>query len=254
MPTEWRLQGVALRNFAGCDIQPLSLREFLEYALSLPLPEGHPRLLGHHNLNSLALLRSDALVASFYRSCDACYVDGVPVLWLLWLAGFRTAGARRFSLMDELPTLLSLAQERKWRVFYLGGTPRTIYRARQWASQRWPELAIEWHHGYFDDDKRILAQINALQPDLLLVGMGMPQQEQWILRYRRGLRAGAILQAGGTIDYYTGEQAKPPRWLSRVGLGGLFRLLNNPGRLWQRYLLGPWCLLPALLKLRLAAK
>lgn len=71
-----------------------------------------------------------------------------------------------------------------------------------------------------------------------------------MLSHREALDVGALLQAGGTLDYYSGVQPRPPRWLSRIGLGGIYRLVRNPSRLWRRYLLSPWRLLKPTLRLR----
>ncbi|MFU8765307.1 MAG: WecB/TagA/CpsF family glycosyltransferase, partial [Haliea sp.] len=245
--------GPALRRFAGCALQPQSLQALLQEVLPqvAEMAKGQsPLLIGHHNLFSLHLQQRDPEVAAFYRQCERCYVDGVPVLWLLRAAGFDTRGAQRFSLMDCLPQLFDAAQAQGLRVFYLGSEDTAVQRARRWVAREWPGLAIAWQHGYCDDDAAVVAAINDFRPQLLLVGMGMPKQEQWILRHCGQLRAGAILQAGGTLDYYTGLQARPPAVFSRLGLGWLYRLLHNPGRLWRRYLLTPWTLLHPTLRLR----
>jgi N-acetylglucosaminyldiphosphoundecaprenol N-acetyl-beta-D-mannosaminyltransferase len=244
------LAGSALRNFAGCALQPLPLDAFLEAMLPKLADERQPLLVGCHNLFSLHLYHREPDMAAFYRQCDFCYVDGVPVLWLLLAARFDTRGAQRFSLMDCLPELFGAAQARGLRVFYLGSEETAIQRAQCWVANEWPELEIAWQHGYCGDDVEVVAAINAFRPQLLLVGMGMPRQEQWILRHRAQLRAGAIFQAGGTLDYYTGLQSRPPAKLSQLGLGWLYRLLHNPKRLWRRYLLTPWTLLRPTLRLR----
>lgn len=244
------LAGPALRRFAGCALQPQSLQELLQALLPRLAERATPLLIGHHNLFSLHLQQRDPEVAAFYRQCDSCYVDGVPVLWLLRAAGFDTREAQRFSFMDGLPELLDSAQAHGLRMFYLGSEDAAVQRAQRWVAEGWPQLEIAWQHGYCGDDAAVVAAINAFRPQLLLVGMGMPRQEQWILRNRDRLRAGAIFQAGGTLDYYTALQARPPAVLSRLGLGWLYRLLHDPRRLWRRYLLTPWSLLRPTLRLR----
>ncbi|MDO8862439.1 WecB/TagA/CpsF family glycosyltransferase [Haliea sp. E1-2-M8] len=244
------LAGPALRRFAGCALQPQSLQALLQKLLPRLTAGAAPLLVGHHNLYSLYLQQRDPEVAAFYRQCDSCYVDGVPVLWLLRAAGIDIRGAQRFSFMDCLPELLDFAQTGKLRVFYLGSEDAAIERAQGWVAKGWPQLEIAWQHGYSKDEAAVVAAINAFRPQLLLVGMGMPKQEQWILRHRAQLQAGAIFQAGGTLDYYTGLQAQPPAGLSRLGLAWLYRLLHDPKRLWRRYLLTPWALLRPTLRLR----
>ncbi|GAB3314515.1 WecB/TagA/CpsF family glycosyltransferase [Haliea atlantica] len=251
-----RLQGKAVRTFAGCGIQPETQAELLAQLLPR-LQAGERRLLvGHHNLHSLYLCQRDTRVHDFYRQCCRCYVDGVPVLWLLRGAGLDLRGASRFSFMDSLPALFDQAQSLGVRVFYLGSAPEVVARAERWVAREWPQLAAGFHHGYFDsrgeagDSRAVIDTINAFRPDLLLVGMGMPRQEAWVLAHRQALDAGAILQAGGTLDYYTGAQARPPERWSRLGFGWLYRLLHDPRRLWRRYLVTPWALLGPWWRLR----
>lgn len=242
--------GEALREFSGCDIQPLEFGLFMERMLDRLEARERPLLVGHHNLHSLYLVHRDADVRRFYSHCEACYIDGMGALWLLRAAGMKNPGARRFSLMDKLPSLLSMAQERDLRIFYLGSSEECIRRGQAWIGERWPQLSFRLHHGYLNASDNVLDSINAFGPDLLFVGMGMPRQERWIVEHLEALKAGIVLQAGGSLDYYTGLQVRPPETWSRIGLGWLHRLLNDPGRLWRRYLITPFGLLRPAARLR----
>lgn len=240
----------ALRAFAGCGFTSLTCTAFFD-RLADRLRSGERSLLiGHHNLHSLYMYRRHPEVARFYRQCDECYVDGKGVVWLLRAAGMDTRSIHRFSLMDCLPELLALAQAKGLRVFYLGSSRKAIQRAGDWVSERWPELEIGLHHGYVGDRADVVERISDFAPDLLFVGMGMPVQERWIMENRSALKVGAILQSGGTLDYYTGIQARPPQAWSRLGLAWLYRLLRDPGRLWHRYLITPWSLIGPAFRLR----
>ncbi|MFN2328347.1 MAG: WecB/TagA/CpsF family glycosyltransferase [Chromatocurvus sp.] len=220
------------------------------------LARGERRLLvGTHNLHSLYLCQSDAEVQTFYRQCQTCYIDGMGALWLLRAAGLEVGAAGRFSLMDCLPALFDWAEEQQVSLFYIGASPLAVARAREWSAMRWPKLRLSLHHGYLTTpelQQGVVDNINLLRPDILLVGMGMPKQEAWINAHIRSLDVGAILQAGGTLDYYTGVQRRPPRLLSRLGLAWLYRLLCNPRRLWHRYLVTPWLLIRPACRLRRA--
>jgi N-acetylglucosaminyldiphosphoundecaprenol N-acetyl-beta-D-mannosaminyltransferase len=242
--------GPAIEAFTGCPVTPVDLESLLE-EIEAEWARGRWRLLiGSHNINSLSLLRVSEGMRDFYSRCDACYVDGVPVIWLMRWAGLATDGAIRFTLMDALPELCQWLSMRGYRLYYLGGTPESVRRGRKWLQAAHPSLNAKLHHGFFDDEDSVVEEINAFGPHILLVGMGMPRQEEWILRHLERIEAGALLQAGGTLDYYTGQQARPPLWISRSGLGGIYRLARNPRRLWQRYLLAPWRLLAPVIRLR----
>jgi N-acetylglucosaminyldiphosphoundecaprenol N-acetyl-beta-D-mannosaminyltransferase len=200
-------------------------------------------LSGHHNLHSLFLLQNDNDVRRFYERCNDCYIDGVPIRLILRGFGIVTIPTQRFSLMDHFMQLLEHAEKNGWSVFYLGSQASVVSRGRKLIHEKLPNLRIQLHHGHGPDLSAVVHSINAFRPDILLVGMGMPLQERWILEYLDDLDVGFVTQAGGTLDYYTGAQAKPPPWLSRIGFAWLYRLLHDPKRLWRRYLLEPCALI-----------
>ena len=233
----------ARQQYFGTSISPRTFTEWLAH-ISAVLAQGQRGWLsGHHNLHSLFLLQRDNDVRHFYLRCNDCYIDGVPVRFILRGFGVQTCAGQRFSLMDHFMELLQHAQQRNWSVFYLGSQASVVDIGRELIQQRFPELRIQLQHGHSPHDPAVVHSINAFRPDILLVGMGMPLQERWILEHINQLDVGVVTQAGGTLDYYTGAQARPPLWLSRSGFAWLYRLLHDPVRLWRRYLLEPCALL-----------
>jgi N-acetylglucosaminyldiphosphoundecaprenol N-acetyl-beta-D-mannosaminyltransferase len=102
-------------------------------------------------------------------------------------------------------------------------------------------------HGYFDPageaNESVLEEIRRFAPEVVMIGMGMPRQEQWIADNINSLGSAVVLPCGAAIDYVAGEIPTPPRWAGRWGLEWLYRLLAEPGRLWKRYLVEPWFVL-----------
>jgi len=102
------------------------------------------------------------------------------------------------------------------------------------------------HQGYFDksdgseENQSVLKVVRKFKPNILIVGMGIPCQELWILNNYDLIGANVILNVGSTIEYFTGNQPTPPRIAEKLGLEWLFRLIRNPCRLWRRYLFEPW--------------
>jgi N-acetylglucosaminyldiphosphoundecaprenol N-acetyl-beta-D-mannosaminyltransferase len=229
--------------FFGTHITPRTFSEWLA-GISDVLDGGQRGWLsGCHNLHSLCLLQRNNDVRRFYARCNDCYIDGVSVR--LILSGFKvyTNAQQRFSLMDHFLDLLQHAEKNDWSVFYLGSRESVVTLGRGLVREMFPDLRIQFQHGYCSDDPALVQTINELRPDILLVGMGMPLQERWLVEHLNQLDVGFIAQAGSTLDYYTGAQAKPPPWVSRNGFAWLYRLLTDPVRLWQRYLIEPWVLL-----------
>lgn len=211
-------------------------------------------IIAHQNLHSLYLLRRDPKLRELFGHADHVHVDGMSLIFLGKLFGVPLRRCNRVTYVDWLDPLLADAIRLGWRIFYLGSRPGVANKGAEILRGRYPGLEIETAHGYFDarkeskQNRAVLDAINAYHANVLLVGMGMPRQEHWVLENLSEIRANAILTAGATIDYVAEVIATPPRWSGRLGLEWFFRLADEPIRLWSRYfmeplaLLGPICL------------
>jgi N-acetylglucosaminyldiphosphoundecaprenol N-acetyl-beta-D-mannosaminyltransferase len=128
----------------------------------------------------------------------------------------------------------------------VGGRPGVGEKAAAVLREAAPGLDIQTHHGYFDvtgpDNDAVLRTIARYGPHILMVGMGMPRQESWIMDNFHALDTHVILNSGACFDFVAGVVPMPPRWLGRVGLEWLYRLMSEPKRLWKRYLVEPFYL------------
>jgi len=251
----------ATKKSTGDDIPEF---EFLGVRVHAMMPGDHNRIvrraieekrreiIGNHNLHSICLFRRDTRFQQFFTLADWVFIDGMPIIWLGRCYGLPLRRANRMTSIDWLPSLLAEAADREWRVFALGSTPEVGRRAIEVFKQRFPKLQMRTHHGFFDttqgsqESNAVLDAIRAFQPHILLVCMGMPRQEYWIHDNWDRLHANAVLPMGAALDYWAGAIPIPPRWMGRVGLEWLYRLLSEPKRLWRRYLVEPWALLTPL--------
>jgi N-acetylglucosaminyldiphosphoundecaprenol N-acetyl-beta-D-mannosaminyltransferase len=111
--------------------------------------------------------------------------------------------------------------------------------------ERFPDLHIVGiHHGYFDkapgspENEAVIQQINDVQPNILVIGFGMPLQEQWLMRNWERIEANVALTGGAVFDYVSGQLRRGPRWMTDHNMEWLARLIIEPRRLWRRYLIG----------------
>ncbi|MDR3506819.1 MAG: WecB/TagA/CpsF family glycosyltransferase [Caulobacteraceae bacterium] len=210
-------------------------------------------LVVNHNLHSLHLIQRDAEMAALYPLADLIEADSTPLIAWGRLLGKAIRPEHRATYLDWREDFWALAGDRGWRVFYLGGAPGVAARGAEAVRRRWPKALIGTRDGYFDMNDAaevdgVLNEIKAWAPNVLLVGMGMPRQEQWILRHRDRLPPCVIFPVGAAFDYEAGATWTPPRWTGRLGVEWLFRLASEPRRLFSRYLIEPWSLIGAALK------
>lgn len=139
---------------------------------------------------------------------------------------------------DYLPPLLQNLNH-KARVFLLGAKPGIALRAAQELQQKYAVEVVGTADGYAQarDTDALIAQINNLQANIILVAMGNPHQEQWILQHRKKLNANLLIGVGAFLDFLAGDKPRAPEFIRRLRLEWLYRLSIEPSRLLRRYTL-----------------
>ncbi len=142
---------------------------------------------------------------------------------------------------DMFPRLCAaLARDRR-RLFLLGARPGVAEAVRDWIGEHHPEVRVcGVHHGYFPPEEcpAVLAGIRRARPDILLVAFGAPRQEKWLRDYLAATGAGVGIGVGGLFDFYSGLRPRAPQWMRDIGMEWLWRLRQEPGRMWKRYVVG----------------
>jgi N-acetylglucosaminyldiphosphoundecaprenol N-acetyl-beta-D-mannosaminyltransferase len=175
------------------------------------------------------------------QESDLVYCDGYGVR--LAARTLDLPVPHRMTGADWVWGLAALCEAEGKSLYLLGADP-TLARTAADRLRRWyPRLRIAGsHHGYAGLDspqnERVIEDINAADPDIVLVGMGTPKQELWIDRYADRVDADVLWTVGALFDYIAGRVPRAPRWLADNGLEWIFRLAIEPHRMWRRYLLG----------------
>ena len=214
---------------------------------------GEKAIVANHNLHSLYLIQNNGEIREFFNRADLIEVDSMPLIFWARLNGRPSRRFHRATYLDWRDEFWDRVVENGWRVFFLGSEPGVAEAAREKILAQWPDVQLATHHGYFDmspgsaENDAIVDEINAFGADIVLVGMGMPRQEVWILRNIDRLRACAAFTVGGAFDYEAGVQRPAPRWLGQFGAEWLYRLVTDPKRKFHRYCIEPFFLVgPAL--------
>jgi len=167
---------------------------------------------------------------------------------LVYSGGFGPVLASRIlakPLPERVPTpdfiydVLAVAQEKGWSIYLLGGEQLVVEKTAENLKKQFPKLSIAgYHHGFFLQNKEVITKINRVKPTIILVGMGTPRQEKWIAENIDNVDAKVFWAVGALFDIISGRLKRAPFWMQRMGLEWLFRLFQEPKRLWKRYLLG----------------
>ncbi|WP_295240347.1 WecB/TagA/CpsF family glycosyltransferase [uncultured Brevundimonas sp.] len=236
--------------------QPMDLvkPEEVLHQIQQAVRQGEKSLIANHNLHSLYLMQKRPELGAFYDKADLIEVDSTPLLAFSRALGLHSRGFHRCTYLDWRDHFWSVANRQGWRVLSVGGAPGVGDEAARRLKLRYPDADIAIHHGFFDarpgssENAAVLDRITAFQPHILFVGMGMPRQELWIAENFERLPDCVILSVGAAFDYEAGVQSAAPRWMGRAGIEWAYRLLHDPKRLFVRYCVEPWTLLPLALR------
>jgi N-acetylglucosaminyldiphosphoundecaprenol N-acetyl-beta-D-mannosaminyltransferase len=197
------------------------------------------RFLRHADLNGaiVVAMQHDEEMRDSIAQADLLVADGQSVVWAARLLG-RPLPARVAGI-DLMHRTIELAEERGYSIYILGARQEVLERAIDRLRKAHPALRIAgYRNGYFSesDDSAVAAAIGESGADILFVAIGSPRKEHFLGRHGRGLGVPYVMGVGGSIDVVAGVTRRAPAWMQRLGLEWAFRLLQEPRRLFRRYL------------------
>jgi len=214
----------------------------LHQAIEAIIQEGRTELVLNVNIHCMNLAYKLPWFRRLLNEAPIVFCDGFGVaLGLRLFAGVRVP--QRITYADWAWQLAEFCSERGYSFYFVGGRPGVAREASERLRQRYPQIKIAGcDHGYFDrngpENEAVISRINAARPNVLIIGFGMPLQEEWLGRNRRALNANVLLTGGAVFDYVSGRTARGPRFLVDHGAEWLVRLVQEPRRLWLRYVVG----------------
>jgi N-acetylglucosaminyldiphosphoundecaprenol N-acetyl-beta-D-mannosaminyltransferase len=194
-----------------------------------------PRKVFFVNVHTIHLARCDGELLRCLSNADMVLPDGSG----LKLAGrlFGTTIKENLNGTDLIPKVLAWAEFEGLSVYLLGGQSQVVAACRRRLLEQHPELQIVgYRHGYFlpEEEKLIVQEINRRRPDIVLVALGVPLQEQWIARNAQYLEVGVCIGVGGLFDFLSGAKVRAPAWMRRLGMEWLYRFIQDPRSKWYR--------------------
>lgn len=237
-------------RFLGIQAQPLTKADLLGAIESTVASEAENCIIGNHNLHSVYLVQRDEEMRACYDRNLYTHIDGMSLIFLAKMMNIPLRAEHRNGYMDWFEDFLRTAERNSWRLYFLGGPPEMAAKFPLHFQKEFPKLNYRSHHGFdaFSPNTTVFEEIQEFAPHVIVVGMGMPLQERWILDARERIHTHLFLPCGATLEYLLGIQKPAPRWLGTIGLEWLYRLISQPRRLYRRYLIEPVLLIPMILR------
>ena len=179
------------------------------------------------------------------RSCDLINVDGQPVVWMSrWLG---QPLKERVNGTDLMMALIERSAEKGYRPFFLGAKEEVVAKVAQTLQARYPQLRLAgWHDGYWstEEEPAVVEQIRRSEADILFVAISSPKKEIFLGKWKEELGVPFMMGVGGSFDVAAGCVKRAPRWMQKAGLEWLYRLMQEPARMWRRYLVNDMAIVP----------
>jgi N-acetylglucosaminyldiphosphoundecaprenol N-acetyl-beta-D-mannosaminyltransferase len=220
----------------GCPITKSSLEEFVRRIEEFITSKGS-HYIAVVNVAKLVKMRSDKQLEQSILAADLIGADGTPLVWVSRFFGPALPG--RVTGIDLMYKLLELASEKGYRIFFLGSRPEVLRRVLEVVRQEYPGVKIAGsHHGYFTaaQELAIVQTIRKARADILFIAFGTPKTELWVKQNLDAMGVPVVQGVGGSFSVLAGLIPRAPLWMQRIGLEWLFRLLQEPRRMWRRYL------------------
>jgi N-acetylglucosaminyldiphosphoundecaprenol N-acetyl-beta-D-mannosaminyltransferase len=221
--------------FLGCPIDILTMAETIDRARDA-MRSG--MRLQHVALNvaKLVNMRRDPVLAADVANSDIVSIDGMGIVW-----GARCVGLPakvRVTGVDLLAELLAVCASEAFKPYFLGATQETLELAVARVQARYPGIQFAgWKDGYFSaaEEREIVENIRSSGADCLFIGMPTPRKERFLAKYRDELGIPFIMGVGGSFDILAGRIGRAPDRIQKLGLEWLYRVYQEPGRMWWRY-------------------
>jgi N-acetylglucosaminyldiphosphoundecaprenol N-acetyl-beta-D-mannosaminyltransferase len=222
-------------DILGAPIDVLTMTESVAMAETF-IASGRPHQLIAINAAKIVLAHQRPEFRDLLWKSDLNFVDGQPVRFAAQLLGHRLPELISGHFLME--RLVATAAEKGYSVYFLGAQHNVTAKVAELISRRYPTLRVAgWRDGYWKqgEDHQVVQEVRETGAQMLFLALGTPRKEQWIYDHKFDLQVPVCMGVGGSFDVIAGVAKVEPAWIRNAGLAWLFRLVQEPGRLWKRY-------------------
>ncbi|GAA0810233.1 WecB/TagA/CpsF family glycosyltransferase [Colwellia sp. D2M02] len=192
------------------------------------------------NVAKLVHMQKDPKLTESVTACEMINIDGMGVVLGARFCGHQVP--ERVAGVDLFHELLIMSAKQEFPVFLLGAKADVVEKTASTVKSLYPKLTIAgFHHGYFwdndgADEQAVVEQIKASGAKLLFVAITSPKKENFINKWQNQLGVNFVMGVGGTFDVVSGTVKRAPKWMQNYGLEWFYRIIQEPRRMWKRYL------------------
>lgn len=221
--------------FLGCHLDNLNMNETINYIDSRIAKN----IFTQHvvvNVAKLVNMQNNKELYNSVNECDIINIDGMGVVWGANVLGYKIK--ERVAGIDLFHGLLQLSSKKKYSIFLLGAKKHIVKKTVSILKDKYKNLEISgYHHGYFwDNEEEVVKKIKESKAKLLFVAITSPKKENFINKWKDELGVEFVMGVGGTFDVISGKVKRAPNFMQKIGMEWLFRLMQEPRRMWKRYL------------------
>ena len=213
-------------------------KEFVDIIKS-NLKEGNQIVQNGVNAASIIGLANNKELIKAYNNSDLINIDGMSMVWALRFLGYSVP--ERVACPDLANDVLTLAEIENYSIFLFGAKEESLSQSIKNLKNSFPKLNVAGHrNGYYQasEELAIVEMINNSNPDILLLGMPSPKKELFVEKYKNQLQVKYFFGVGGFFDILSGKIKRAPLWMQKGGLEWVYRFMQEPRRMWSRYIIG----------------
>lgn len=223
-------------DILGLPVSRVTMEDLLRIA-NESIASRRQLLLGVLNVAKVIYARRDRQLRESLKQADLIVADGLPIVWLSWLLGAPLP--ERVPGVDIMLRFLNEANKKHYRVYFLGARPSVLQKLIETVKKDYQGVYIVGQRdGYFGNDQEqcIAEDVRKSHADILFVGISSPKKENFLRKWHQYVNVPVCHGVGGSFDVLVGVTRRAPIWMQKAGLEWLFRLIQEPRRMWKRYL------------------
>ena len=227
------------QNFLNIPLDALTMQESVQF-IDTSIQDN--KRINHVVINAgkVVAMQTDKQLHESVVSCDLINADGQSIVWAARFLGLDIP--ERVAGIDLMKNLVALAAEKQYKCFFLGAKEEIVKRVVDiYAEKYGNEIIAGYRNGYFskDEEKEVAQQIADSKAQILFVAITSPKKENFMYAYRELLsNVNFTMGVGGSFDVVAGFTKRAPLWMQNIGLEWFYRFLQEPSRMWKRYLVG----------------